>query len=220
MTIEQLSTENHTVDLINVTAALEQAFNFGKDEIDLSECYYGESHWSELFIDKPHDYYYFLAGIVAKLKCRRILELGTHFGGSIFSMAKGLEHVKQSQVEIVTVDIRDNNTEAFENNKIVTRFLGNCLSPGIIQKIGHSFSGAIDLLYIDSHHYYNHTRKCVDVYLKLVSPRYIIIDDIYLNDSMRQLWNELKNEHGDNAIDITGYSRREENVGFGLLVCN
>lgn len=44
------------------------------------------------------------------------------------------------------------------------------------------------------------------------------MDDIRLNSSMARLWEDLSAAYCERAIDITDYSCRERNVGFGLLI--
>jgi cephalosporin hydroxylase len=203
-----------------VLQAVDTAYTFAKRKINLSGCYYGKPHWKGPFVDKPYSYYFFLAGLVAQLRCSRILELGTHFGGSIFSMARGVEYSGLAKsAEIVTVDIKDSNSEAFRANEMVTRFLGDCLDEDIAASIAQSFSGPVDLMYLDAEHNCEHTNRCLQEYSLLVSPRLVILDDIHLNASMERLCKHLQNAYGDRAIDVTDCSHREKKVGFGLLIC-
>src|SRR5437764_9936073 len=78
------------LDRSALVSVLESCYGFARENMDLTDCFYGASHGSGDFVDHPLDYYYFLAGFVCQLRCSRLLELGTHFGGSIRSMARGL----------------------------------------------------------------------------------------------------------------------------------
>ncbi len=201
--------------------AIETAYTFAKQNIDLSGCYYGEPFRKGPFVDKPCSYYFFLAGLVAQLRCSRILEIGTHFGGSIFSMARGVGYSGLVQTaDVITVDVKESNSEAFRTNELVIRILGDCLDDDVVQHVTQSFSGPVDLMFIDAVHNYEHTNRCLQRYSPLVSPRLVILDDIRLNPSMESLWKYRVVSCGDRAIDITDYSHREKNVGFGLLICD
>lgn len=200
--------------------AIETAYAWGKANLDLSECHYGKPHWGGQFVDSPLPYYFFLAGLVAQLQCSRILEIGTHFGGSIFAIERGVQYSHLiHRAEIVTVDVRDNNNLAFQSKRSVKQILGNCLDLYVAREAAASFTAPVDLLFVDTIHEYSHTRKCLDMYVPLALPSLVILDDIHLNDSMAVLWRELVSAYGNRAIDITLDSHREQDVGFGLLIC-
>lgn len=204
----------------DVLAAAQGAYDYAAAAIDLSGCGYGAPHWEGPFVDTPCAYYFFLAGFVAQLPCTRILEIGSHYGGAIFSMARAVEHRGLSpSAEIVTVDCVDQNTNAFRDNRIVRRVLGDCFNPELARRVQASFTAPIDLMFIDAVHDLESTKRCIELYRPLVAPGLIVLDDIRLNASMKTLWSELSAVYGQNAIDITDVSRRGSTVGFGLLVC-
>jgi cephalosporin hydroxylase len=204
-----------------VLHASETAYDFAKENIDLSGCYYGQPHWEGPFVDRPSGYYYFLAGFVAQLRCSRIFEIGAHFGGSIFSMARGVEYSGLAQsAEIVTVDPVDRNTDAFRANQLVKRILGNSLDVDVTQRVLLSFTGRVDLMFIDAIHTYEVTNGFLEHYLPIVSPRLVVLDDTRLNPSMERLWSDLSKVYGERAIDVTDCSHRGKNAGFGLLICD
>ena len=208
------------MDQLRLMQAIETAYEWAIAKLDLSQCHYGKPHWDGAFIDRPLPYYFFLAGLVAKLRCSRILEIGTHFGGSIFSIARGVEYSGPvPDPEIVTVDVRDNNSAAFQENPSVRRVLGNCLDLNIAREVASVFTAPVDLLFVDTIHAYAHTKRCLDIYLPLVLPCLVLLDDIHLNESMSGLWKDLESTYGNRAIDVTEQSRRGKEVGFGLLMC-
>jgi cephalosporin hydroxylase len=202
----------------SVLQAIETAYEYAKEHIDLSGIYYGTSEGN--FVDGPAPYYFFMAGLAARLRCRRIVEIGAHFGGSIFSMARGVEYAGLlPTAEMVTVDLKDKNREGFQKNPLVKLIIGNCFDDVVAQKVASSFSGRVDLMFIDHHHDYDHTSRCLEQYLPLVSPRLVVLDDIGLNPSMEKLWGDIVGVYGNRAINVTFASRRPKNVGFGLLIC-
>lgn len=202
----------------SVLQAIESAYEYAKQHIDLSGIYYGQTFKGH-FIDSAPAYYFFLAGLVAQLRCSRLLEIGANFGGSIFSMARGIESAGLLQsAEIVTVDLKGKNNEAFQKRPFVNRVIGNCFDDAIEQRVALSFTGHVDLMFIDHNHDYDHTNRCLQEYSLLVSPHLVVLDDIYLNASMQRLWKHLLDTYGDRAIDITDCAHREKRVGFGLLM--
>lgn len=62
---------------------------------------------NKALVPGPHPYYCFLAGLVRSQGCSRILEIGTHFGGSALSMLRGIGD--PARAKLVTVDITDRN---------------------------------------------------------------------------------------------------------------
>jgi predicted O-methyltransferase YrrM len=136
-------------------------------------------------------------------------------------MARGVEYSGLKETaEVITVDVKDSNSEIFRANQFVTRILGDCLDTDVAQRTAQSFSRPVDLMFIDAAHNYEHTNRCLQQYSPLVSPRLVILDDIRLNASMENLWKFLVDTYGDRAIDITDCSHRYKDVGFGLLICD
>lgn len=99
------------------------------------------------------------------------------------------------------------------------RIVGDCFDRDLASQVRLSFTAPIDLMFIDVVHDYDTTRRCIDLYLPLAAPELVILDDIRINDAMRSLWHELSAAHGDNAVDVTGPSRRGAAEGMGLLIC-
>ncbi len=193
----------------------EQAMSEGQ-AIDFSDCIYGEPHWKGEFINKPVNYYFFLAGLVRFQRLTYILDLGTPFGGSIMSMSKGLYKEDASKSRLVTVDTTYKNSEGFKKYPQIKIIKGDILNKGIAEKIVESFDRNIDLLFIDSNHNYGHVKAILSIYGKRLHPKYVVLDDILLNNSMRRLWNELVRKIKHNVFDATEKVKRE-NVGIGIL---
>jgi len=192
-----------------------QAMAVGKT-IDLSDCPYGETTGCCSFIKWPTKYYHFLAGFVRLQKLTHILEIGTNYGGSIMSMSKGLGEGDIAKSRLVTIDITRKNEEGFQKYPHIKRIHGDSLEEGISEKAIGMFHRDIDLLYIDSLHEYEHTRRNIDIYAGRLNPRYIILDDIRQCDGMKRLWGELKDEFRHNAFDASEVIVRI-GAGFGVI---
>jgi cephalosporin hydroxylase len=206
-----------TDDLKNIC---ERAINEGQ-KLDLRGCCYGEpTGWIGPPSKTPNKYYYFLAGLVRSQHLCNILDIGTHFGGSIMSMAKGLHKECITRSRLVTVDIACKNEEKFKNYPYIKRVEGDATKQKVIKKITESFRGKIDLIYIDSDHKYEHVKTVIYVYANRLRPKYIVLDDILLNNSMKRLWKELKKKFKDRAYDVSKLGIRKDNVGFGVIDWN
>ena len=191
-------------------------------KIDLTGCNYGLQRRTGVFINKPVSYYYFLAGFVSSQRLSYILELGTHFGGSIMSMSKGLNEESIPKSRLVTVDQDMENIEGFKEYPHIIRIQGRILDPDILHKVIGQFDRPIDLLFIDSSHKYEHVKEVLDLYAHMLKPRFIILDDIFLNDPMKELWLKITEEFGERAFDATQVSRRGkgDSIGFGVINFN
>ncbi len=185
-------------------------------KIDLTGCNYGETDGCAKFIGRPTNYYYFLAGFVKTQRLRYILEIGTHFGGSIMSMARSMRNWDARRSRIVTVDISRKNEEGFKNYPRIKRLQGDSTSGEIVEELTGTFNKPIDLLYIDSLHEYDHAKRNIEIYSRMLKPKYIILDDIRLSGAMQRLWSEMLDRFGENASDISLVVGRRE-AGFGII---
>lgn len=185
-------------------------------KIDLSGCNYGETTGPCRFIKRPTNYYYFLAGLVRSQRMTRILEIGTHFGGSIMSMSRGLNKKDIPKSKLVTVDIERKNRDGFKEYSHIKHVTGNSLDEEVIKKVCECFEVPIDLIYIDSLHEYEHTKKNIEIYAKSLNPRYIALDDIRQCDSMVELWSALTQEFKENTLDVSDITIRK-GAGFGVI---
>jgi len=200
---------------VDLKTICERAMEAGAG-IDLADCHYGETLGSSVIINRPTRYYYFLAGLVRAERLSRILEIGTNCGGSIMSIYKGLHEEDIKKSRIVTVDIARKNDDGFDKYPGIRRIHGDSLDEEVIEKAVGSFEGEIDLVYIDSLHEYEHTKRNVDVYAGRLNPRYLVLDDIRQCDEMCKLWGELEDRFGDSAFDASEISRRS-GAGFGII---
>ena len=199
----------------NLKSICEQAMKVGL-KIDLTGCNYGETTGSRYFLKRPTNYYYFLAGLVRSQKMARVLEIGTHFGGSIMSMSRGLDKEDMLKSKFVTVDIQYKNQDGFKEYSRIERITGDSLDENVIERVRKRFDVPIDLLYIDSLHEYEHTKKNIEIYAAMLDPRYIVLDDIRQCDSMRELWSMLTLKFKEAALDISDIIVRK-GAGFGII---
>lgn len=184
--------------------------------IDLSDCPYGETTGSGYFLNRPTNYYFFLAGFVRSQRFSRILEIGTNYGGSIMSISKGLHKDDIASSRLTTVDITRKNDEGFKKYPHIRRIHGDSLKKDVVEQVVESFDGEIDLLYIDSLHEYDHTKDNINVYAGKLNPRHVILDDIRQCNDMKRLWSELKKSFKNNAFDASHISIRK-GAGFGVI---
>lgn len=179
-------------------------------QFDLSDCLYGESHITFEPVSKPYKYYHFLAGFCKVIKARNILEIGTYKGGSIKAMNKAVE-----AQNIVTMDFQ----LLGELPPNIIRISNRGDSSEIYPALSRIFNSGLDLVFIDAEHTYEVTKGAFENCITL-SPRYVIFDDIHLNEEMEQLWDQLNNSY--ECLDISELSGREddcdcERCGFGIV---
>jgi len=204
--------ENNALSLKDICVqAMEKGEGF-----DLSDCVYGETNGCCPFIGRPTSYYYFLAGFVNSQRLSSVLEIGTHYGGSIMSMSRGMPPETARENKLVTIDITYKNEDGFRRFPHIKRVCGDALDSRVIAEAKNSFKGPIDLLYIDSEHEYEHTKRCIAIYAGALDPRYLIIDDIQLFEPMRRLWDELTERFQSRAFNAAEICRRR-NAGFGVI---
>ena len=193
----------------------EQAMREGR-KIDLAGCNYGKTTGCCSFLNRPTSYYYFLAGLVRSQRMAHILEIGTHFGGSIMSMSRGLNKKDMTRSKLVTVDLERKNKDGFREYSHIERITGDSLDEDVIKKVRERFTRSADLIYIDSLHEYEHVKKNLEIYAKPLDPRYIVLDDIRQCDEMERLWNALKQEFKEDAFDAS-YITIRNGAGFGII---
>jgi hypothetical protein len=187
--------------------------------LDLSGIGYGPNHSKEgeRFLTLPEPYYFFLAGLVRSQMCNRILEIGTHYGGSVLSMLRGVAN--QNEAKIVTIDITDLNPTLLSTPGI-TKLVGDANSEALLKRSVLAMgSKPIDLLYIDADHAFLPTIINVGLYVFLLKPRFLVLDDIIFTDGMRSLWDVIRATRGSDAIDCIEVMPeiRSETCGFGLV---
>jgi len=212
--MKQTITEHRKTDS-DLKLICELAMQEGQ-KIDLTGCNYGKTTGPSQFINRPTKYYYFLAGLVKTQNLTKILEIGTNSGGSIMSMDRGINKENPEISKLVTVDIEYQNHDGLKDYTNIERITGDALDQQVVNKVKDSFTNEIDLLYIDSLHEYDHTKKNIEIYGQLLNPKLIVLDDIRQCEDMVKLWDELKAEYKHKAFDASGICKRG-GAGFGVI---
>jgi cephalosporin hydroxylase len=195
-----------------------QAWSNGRDE-DLSGMGYGPVHWKgrEQFQATPPSYYSFLCGLVRSQQCKRIFEVGTHYGGSTQAIRRGIADA--ADASIVTVDVTHLNP-SLDDMSGITRFVGDANSESMLQRAVLAFGGEpIDLLFIDGDHRFLPAITNFALYSLLLRPRLVVLDDIVLTDDMRAMWDVICSAYGAEAINCVDVvpETRASACGFGLV---
>src|SRR5437763_10573119 len=89
------------------------------DQFNLDGIGYGRIHWGN-FTDVsqgPNDYYFFLASMVFLTSSRRVVEIGTHHGGSARALCAGFREPSVSR--LITFDITDEGAKLLADHPII-----------------------------------------------------------------------------------------------------
>ncbi|WP_319772081.1 class I SAM-dependent methyltransferase [Breoghania sp.] len=171
-----------------ISQVVKNAWEAGK-EINLDGIGYGRIHWGNRtdIKDNPPPYYFFLAGLVRRYGFKRILEIGTHWGGATRAMATGVRAGLDAQ--IVTVDITTESDGKLDAFPQIRKIVGDANSEKTFDEILDAFGSApIDLVYIDAAHLTAPTLASFSLYSAALKPKLIVFDDITLNDKMKEAW--------------------------------
>jgi hypothetical protein len=177
----------------------------GKD-IDLTGCGYGPSHTvADHFLSEPLSHYYFLAGFCKLINAKNILEIGTHYGGSICAMNRAVQ-----ADNIVTIDPEIHN----ELPSNIKRIQGRGESKSTYRGLRKLLNGNLDFVFIDGvHSFYN-----TDMYfqnVKKLKPMFVVFDDIHLNEEMERFWKHVSVKH--DSHDCSQESNRDDDCGLGVV---
>lgn len=189
------------------------------EQIDLAGVGYGPAHWDggERFVPTPNPYYHFLAGLVRVSGSRRIFEIGSHYGGSILAMRRGIDD--PGAARLLTTDITDLNP-ALHSLPGLKKLVADANKQATIQEVTAFFAGEpVDLIYVDADHRFLPTMTNLGIYTLLLQPKLVVIDDIVLNDGMAALWDALRAAFGGAAVNCADIvpEIRSPTCGFGLL---
>ena len=165
-------------------------------------------------------YYRFLYGLCRVTAARKILEVGTDYGGSIIAMRQALP--RDATATLITVDISNASDEQLASYPDVFKIQGDACAQGTVERVMSSISAPIDLLYIDTEHDFRTTIATFGIYSSLLTPRYIVFDDVTLNDEMAQVWTAVRTRYGANAVNaaeiVPAIREHPANPGFGVVI--
>src|SRR5580658_1802706 len=140
---------------------------------DLTGIGYGRTHWgrAEQTITAPFPYYYFLAGMVKITNASRIVEIGTHQGGSARAMAKALEGMGEGK--IITFDITPYGEEMFAGHHLIRAYPCDANTETAFNHVVEHFGEPkIDLAFIDASHSFWPTLMNVLIYGQACAARF------------------------------------------------
>ena len=212
---------------MNLIDVVTNAWKVG-NAIDLSGVGYGQIHWGNRkdIIKEPFDYYKFLSGFVSAQNLTSILEIGTHWGGATVSMARGCTDIsRRSNARIFTIDVTDESDKwlpAQPEALFIRKFVGNANNKPAIDAAIEFFKpdSKLELLFIDADHSFMPTFIQYAMYRTIFSPKYVILDDINLNDEMRELWTILTKNMSPNAYVVANEivpDVRGKDSGLGII---
>lgn len=192
-------------------------------KIDLSGIGYGRLHWGNQtdVLDKPSPYYFFLAGLVRRHRLQRIFEIGTHWAGATRAMFHGMESTDSAKV--VTVDITTESDNRLKDYPSITKIVGDGNTEDVFTQVLSAYgSEPVDLIYIDAAHQTMPTFTSFALYAMALKPKLIVLDDVTLNQGMRDAWSLIKaavpERDSINAADVVRAIRPSpDNPGFGVV---
>ena len=180
-----------------------EAWGIGQ-AMDLSGIGYGQIHWGNRVdvIDSPFPYYHFLAGLIHCLKATKVVEVGTHHGGSAQAMAAALTAV--AGAKIVTFDVTPEGSLLLEGHPIIRAYNLEANTEAAYEACLAEFGEAkVDLAYIDASHSFWPTLMNYLICVEVLQADVVVLDDITLNDGMRRLWHLIRQRHPNDSIDAT-----------------
>ncbi len=153
---------------------------------------------------------YFAYDLIANIKPKRIVELGTHYGTSLWSFAQSVKD-QQIDTEINAVDTWKGEKHAgFYGEKVfetVKQIKNECYPKLKINLIRKTFDeavsdfadGSIDILHIDGLHTYEGVKHDYEAWKNKVKDDGIILfHDVFVKENdfgVYRLWDELKKNH-------------------------
>jgi hypothetical protein len=194
-----------------------------RDKIDLTGIGYGRISWGngQDVITDPFPYYFFLAGMVRLTGASHIAEVGTHQGGSAKAMAAGLG---DRPGKIVTFDVKNEGVNSIGEHPVVKPFQCDANGEQAYRVCLHEFGGnKIDFAYIDTEHRFWPTVISAILYGEMLAADFMVLDDITLNDEMKEFWALIRQRYGDdNTIDASVLYPQirmsgEPRPGFGVV---
>lgn len=183
-------------------------------KLDLNGCYH-ETEGRHAY--EVCNYYPLLAGLALNYKMTQYLDVGTRFGGSVLSVRKALNHNEAQNGTLVTIDIMDRNSQELPKYPEIIRLYGDSINNEVVEKVHELFRAPIDMIFVDALHTYEHTKENIDRYARSLNPRFLVVDDITLNDGMKRLWAELLEEFPSNRIYDASKITTRIKCGIGVI---
>jgi hypothetical protein len=195
---------SYDISAVSMKELVEDAWTL-RSQFDLSDVAYGKVHWGDMkqILTTPFSYYFLLAGIARLTQARRIVEVGTHQGGSTKALASGF--VDPGISKLVTFDVTDYGARMFKGHASIRAYTLDANSEAAFGACLREFGEPrIDLAFIDSTHEFWTTFQSFSLYAAMLECPVAVLDDITLNESMARLWELLRKRYGKaNTIDAT-----------------
>lgn len=148
-------------------------------------------------------YYNFLSMLAKEFNPELIIELGTNQGVSALHFRFGNPNSR-----IISIDIK-------QPEKVQKELLRNqigCIEMDSV-KAAEKIGAPIGILFIDSLHTYEHVKNEYFAFLpKMAKPGIILLDDIFLDDQMRQAWDLIVH------YDKIAIPELHPTTGFGIVL--
>lgn len=197
---------------MHIRTAVAAAFASGRD-LDLGACAYGPSSGGT-FRAEPMRYYYWLAGLARITRARRVVEIGTHFGGGARAFVEG-QRAAGLPPRVLTFDVEDRAGDPILAETGVERVLADVRSADGAARVRDWAAGErIDIVYIDALKDGEFITSTVDALADL-DIGWLVFDDIFANRSIRTGWERLREEFGDRAITVDDVAIGIRAGGFG-----
>lgn len=197
---------------MHIRTAVAAAYGLGC-ELDLSACVYGPGAAGR-FRAEPMSYYHWLAGLAQLTRADRIVEIGTHYGGSARAFAEG-QRAAGRDPAILTFDVEDRAGAPVVGQPGVERVLADVRSPEGSARLREWAGGQrIDIAYIDA------LKDCEFVESTVAALTgfdigWLVFDDIFANRSIRTAWDRLRAVYGDRAITVDEVEIGIRSGGYG-----
>lgn len=196
---------------MRIRTAVAAAYSWGRD-IDLSGCDYGPT--TQGSYAGPESYYRLLAGLARMTGARRIVEIGTHFGGGARALADGQQAAGLTP-NVLTFDVEDRAGTPILGHDGVHRVLADVRHPDGAQRLRDWAGGErVDIVYIDALKDQTFLEETVAALADL-DVGWLIFDDVFANRSIRTAWNDFRAHHGERAITVDEVALDIRFGGFG-----
>jgi predicted O-methyltransferase YrrM len=197
---------------MHVRTAVALAWRTGLD-LNLGACDYGPGVRGQ-FRAGPPRYYHFLAGLARVTVARRIVEVGTHYGGSARALAEG-QRAAGLPPNVLTYDVEDRAGDPILGVDGIERVLADVREPeGQARLSAWAGTEPVDLVYIDALKDAGFVESTVAA-LADRTTGLMVFDDIFANANIRTGWNRIRYEHGDRAVTVDEVALGIRGGGYG-----
>lgn len=173
-----------------------------------------------------------LLEIVEKLNPKKIIEIGTFYGGTLWffiQASKNLETFTVIDLPIPPTDERHQDMMSsraqwlswIKDGQEIHDKIGNSRQPEIIASVFRENPDCdIDLLHIDGDHTYEGVKADYENYKNLVRPGGLIVfHDVVNIPEVNRFWIELESSIEDSECKKLIFSNEPDSWGIGIILC-